>query len=59
MDLADGDPSVLVIGAGHSGLDTAAQLRHLGVSTLVVDKNARVGDNVRLLLLDFSLEFNG
>lgn len=47
MDLADGDPSVLIIGAGHCGLDTAAQLRQLGVSTLAIEKNARVGDNVR------------
>lgn len=51
MELADGDPSVLIIGAGHSGLDTAAQLRQLGVPTLVIEKNARVGDNVHSLLL--------
>nr|GAT42717.1 flavin-containing monooxygenase [Mycena chlorophos] len=41
------DPVVLIIGAGHSGLDTAARLEYLGVRTLVVDKNARVGDNWR------------
>ncbi|KAJ7682909.1 hypothetical protein B0H17DRAFT_1075373 [Mycena rosella] len=41
------DPTVLVIGAGHSGLDIAARLKYLGIPTLVVEKNARVGDNWR------------
>jgi hypothetical protein len=39
-------PSVLIIGAGHIGLEVAARLKHLGVPTLVVEKNKRVGDNV-------------
>ena len=43
----DSEPSVIVIGAGHSGLDVAARLRLLGVSTLVIEKNARVGDQWR------------
>ncbi|GJE89306.1 Flavin-containing monooxygenase [Phanerochaete sordida] len=41
------DPQVLVIGAGHVGLEVAARLKHLGVRTLIVEKNARVGDNWR------------
>lgn len=41
------DPQVLVIGAGHVGLEVAARLKHLGVSHLIVEKNARVGDNWR------------
>jgi cation diffusion facilitator CzcD-associated flavoprotein CzcO len=41
------DPGVLVVGAGHSGLFLAARLGRLGVPTLVVDRNARVGDNWR------------
>ncbi|KXN82269.1 putative indole-3-pyruvate monooxygenase YUCCA11 [Leucoagaricus sp. SymC.cos] len=41
------NPAVLVIGAGQSGLIMAARLRALDVSVLVVDKNARVGDNWR------------
>ncbi|KAJ6502848.1 hypothetical protein C8R47DRAFT_1007901 [Mycena vitilis] len=41
------DPVVLIIGGGHSGLDLAARLKCLGVRTLVVEKNARIGDNWR------------
>ncbi|WP_231610424.1 NAD(P)/FAD-dependent oxidoreductase [Rhodococcus sp. CX] len=41
------EPDVLVIGAGHSGLGLAAHLTSLGVRTLVVDRNGRVGDNWR------------
>jgi cation diffusion facilitator CzcD-associated flavoprotein CzcO len=38
---------VLVLGAGHSGLSAAARLKALGLDTLVVEKNSRVGDNWR------------
>lgn len=41
------DPVVLIIGAGHSGLALAARLKALDVSTLVIDKNQRIGDNWR------------
>ncbi|KAH8892589.1 FAD/NAD(P)-binding domain-containing protein [Thozetella sp. PMI_491] len=41
------DPVVLVIGAGQGGLTTAARLGMLGVQTLMIDRNARVGDNWR------------
>ena len=44
---ADRDPDVLVVGAGQAGLAVAARLVNLGVSTLVVDTMARVGDNWR------------
>ncbi|KAG6371217.1 hypothetical protein JVT61DRAFT_9841 [Boletus reticuloceps] len=47
VELTDGDPTVLVIGAGHSGLDVAARLKYLGVPHLVIEKKARVGDNWR------------
>ena len=41
------DPAVLVVGAGQAGLSIAARLTQLGVDTLVIEKNARVGDNWR------------
>lgn len=44
---ADRDPAVLVVGAGQAGLSIAARLNHLGVDTLVVERNARIGDNWR------------
>ncbi len=43
----DRDPQVLVIGSGQAGLSIAARLSHLGVDTLLIEKNARVGDNWR------------
>ncbi|MEQ8799443.1 MAG: NAD(P)/FAD-dependent oxidoreductase [Salinisphaeraceae bacterium] len=46
-EFADRDPRVLVIGAGQGGLTIAARLGRLGVDTLVVEKNPRVGDNWR------------
>lgn len=44
----DREPTVVVVGAGQSGLSVAARLTHLGVDTLVVERNKRVGDNWRL-----------
>ena len=44
---ADHDPEVLVVGGGHAGLSMAACLRHLNVDTLIVDREARIGDNWR------------
>jgi hypothetical protein len=41
------DPDVLIVGGGHAGLSIAARLTQLGVDTLIVDKNKRVGDNWR------------
>lgn len=41
------DPAVLVVGAGQAGLSIAARLGQLGVDTLVIDRQARIGDNWR------------
>ena len=41
------DPQVLVLGAGQGGLAVAARLQQLGIDTLVIDREQRVGDNWR------------
>ena len=41
------EPTVLVIGSGQGGLNIAARLGQLNISTLIIDKNERVGDNWR------------
>ncbi len=46
-EYADRDPVVLVVGGGQSGLCIAARLRQLQVDTLIVDREARIGDNWR------------
>ncbi|EAW12081.1 flavin-containing monooxygenase [Aspergillus clavatus NRRL 1] len=56
LDPVAGIPSVnesktsfdcVIVGAGHSGLNTAGRLLALGVSYLVLDRNMSVGDNWR------------
>jgi cation diffusion facilitator CzcD-associated flavoprotein CzcO len=44
---ADHDPTVLVVGGGQAGLSIAARLTQLQVDTLIVDREARIGDNWR------------
>ncbi|KAH7925195.1 FAD/NAD-binding domain-containing protein [Leucogyrophana mollusca] len=41
------DPVVLVVGGGHCALQLAARLKYLDVPTLVVERNARLGDTWR------------
>lgn len=43
----DRDPAVIVVGGGQAGLSVAARLGQLGVDTLVVDRETRIGDNWR------------
>src|ERR1700760_1199203 len=43
----DRDPTVLVVGGGQAGLAIAARLKQLKIDTLIVDREARVGDNWR------------
>src|ERR1051325_956905 len=42
------EPDVLVVGGGHAGICAAAELNRIGLDTLVVDRQQRVGDNWRL-----------
>jgi cation diffusion facilitator CzcD-associated flavoprotein CzcO len=41
---ANHDPAVIVVGCGQAGLAIAARLVQLGVDTLIVDREPRVGD---------------
>jgi thioredoxin reductase len=43
----DREPAVLVVGGGQAGLSSAARLTQLQVDTLIVDREARIGDNWR------------
>ncbi|KAL0956661.1 hypothetical protein HGRIS_002793 [Hohenbuehelia grisea] len=47
VEFLDSEPTVLIAGAGQSGLEVAARLECLGISSLLVEKNARIGDNWR------------
>ena len=42
------DPDVLIVGGGHAGISAAVELKRIGLSALVVDREARIGDNWRL-----------
>lgn len=46
-EFENGDPSVLIIGGGHSGLEVAARLKAYDIPSLVVERNERIGDNWR------------
>jgi cation diffusion facilitator CzcD-associated flavoprotein CzcO len=46
-EYADRDPAVLVVGGGQAGLSIAARLKQLQIDTLIVDREARIGDNWR------------
>lgn len=47
VEFADEDPKVLIVGGGQSGLELAARLKFLDVPTLVIEKQARIGDQWR------------
>ncbi|KAK1220033.1 hypothetical protein PQX77_017240 [Marasmius sp. AFHP31] len=41
------DPRVLIVGGGQNGLIVAARFKQMQIPTLVVERNARIGDNWR------------
>lgn len=47
IDFLDEEPQVIIIGAGQAGLNLGARLQALGISCVIVDKNAKIGDNWR------------
>ena len=47
IEYADRDPDVLVVGGGQAGLAIAARLKQLQIDALIVDREARIGDNWR------------
>lgn len=44
IECLDEDPKVIVVGDGQAGLEIAARLKYLGVKTLVVEREPRVGN---------------
>jgi NADPH-dependent 2,4-dienoyl-CoA reductase/sulfur reductase-like enzyme len=40
----DQQPTVIIVGGGKSGLAVAARLKYLGVKTLIVEREARIGE---------------
>lgn len=47
LEYNDRDPAVLVVGAAQAGLMTAARLSMLGIDTLAIDREQRIGDSWR------------
>ena len=47
MEFLDHDPEVLIVGGGQSGLEIAARLKLLCVPSLIIEKQARIGDQWR------------
>ncbi|KAJ7636748.1 FAD/NAD-P-binding domain-containing protein [Roridomyces roridus] len=41
------DPYVLIVGGGQTGLNVAARFKQMDIPTLIVEKNAQIGDNWR------------
>ena len=44
----DRDPDVLIVGGGHAGISVAVEAKRIGLTSLVIDREERIGDNWRL-----------
>ncbi|TXT04290.1 hypothetical protein VHUM_04177 [Vanrija humicola] len=55
IEFKDADPDVLVVGAGHNGLSSAAVLQSYGLSVLTIDREECIGDNWRKRYSSLSL----
>ena len=42
------DPDVLIVGGGHAGISVAVEAKRIGLTSLVIDREERIGDNWRL-----------
>ncbi|KAH7628059.1 hypothetical protein B0T09DRAFT_268370 [Sordaria sp. MPI-SDFR-AT-0083] len=47
INFTNHEPDVLILGCGQGGLTAAARLKMLNVSSLIIDRNPRIGDNWR------------
>jgi cation diffusion facilitator CzcD-associated flavoprotein CzcO len=47
-DRDEGAPDVLIVGGGHAGISAAVELKRIGLSVLIVDREQHIGDNWRL-----------
>ncbi|KAI9572117.1 hypothetical protein HD554DRAFT_2015618, partial [Boletus coccyginus] len=46
FDFLNNDSTVVILGAGHTGLEIATQFKYPGVQTFAIDKKPRGGDMV-------------
>jgi NAD(P)-binding Rossmann-like domain len=47
VEFEDAEPTVLIVGGGQGGLSVAARLKNLNVTSLIVERQPRVGDQWR------------
>lgn len=46
-EFVEEEPQVVIVGGGQSGLAVAAELGQMGVTSLILERNSRIGDNWR------------
>ncbi|KAG2364044.1 hypothetical protein BDR07DRAFT_1280627 [Suillus spraguei] len=62
IEFLNNDPTVIIIGAGHTGLETAARLKYMGIPTLIIDKKSQLRrqwrDRYKTLCLHHSIWYS-